>query len=136
VTKVRASSGHHFTHCGPSGWSLQLLHVNTTFFTGCIIIAPNSQALMHHAQPLHACSSTVIVPSSSWCRASLGQAVTHAGSSQCRHVTARLLSGPKRRARILDFVGLNVFSLVIEQAYSQTQQPMHFSGSEVTNFLS
>src|SRR4030042_7055175 len=137
VTKVNASSGHHLTHCGPSGSSLQLLHVNTTFFSGCIIIAPNSHALMHQAQPLHACSSTMIMPVSSSCdKASLGQAAINAGSSQCLQVTATLFSGPMRRARILDFVGLKVFSLFIEQADSQVVQPMHFSGSAVTNFLS
>jgi hypothetical protein len=116
---------------------LQLLQVKTTFFSGCIIIAPNWHALMHQAQPLHACSSTIIIPVfSSWYNASLGQAATHAGSSQWRHVTAKLVSGPMRKARILDLVGLKVFSFVIEQAYSQTVQPMHFSGSAVTNFLS
>jgi hypothetical protein len=47
-----------------------------------------------------------------------------------------LVSGPMRKARILELDGLNVFSFVIEQAYSQTTQPMHFSGSAVTNFLS
>jgi hypothetical protein len=62
VTKVKASSGHHLTHCGPSGSSLQLLHVNTTFFSGCIIMAPNGHALMHQAQPLQASSSTIIIP--------------------------------------------------------------------------
>src|SRR3972149_10804766 len=100
-------------------------------------MAPNWHALMHQAQPLQACSSTVITPVFSSCdKASRGQAATHAGSSQCLQVTAKLFSGPKRSARILDFVGLNVFSFVMEQAYSQTKQPMHFSGSAVTNFLS
>jgi len=41
---------------------LQLLHVNATFFSGCIIMAPNGQALMHQAQPLQASSSTMIIP--------------------------------------------------------------------------
>src|SRR4030066_2186112 len=100
-------------------------------------MAPNWHALIPQAPPLQACSSTVITPVFSSCvNASFGQAATHAGSSQCLHVTARLFSGPKRNARILDFVGLNVFSFVIEQAYSQTKQPMHFSGSAETNFLS
>jgi hypothetical protein len=39
-------------------------------------------------------------------------------------------------ARMRDLVGLKVFSLTMLQAYSQTQQPMHLSGSAVTNFLS
>src|SRR5512136_67082 len=92
---------------------------------------------MHQAQPLQAFSSTVITPVlSSWVNASRGQAATHAGSSQCLQVTAKLLSGPKRSARIRDFVGLKVFSCVTEHAYSQTVHPMHFSGSAVTNFLS
>ena len=137
MTNVNASSGHHLTHCGPSGSSLQLLHVNATLLSGCIIMAPNWQALIHQAQPSQASSSTTIIPvSSSWRKASRGQAATHAGSSQCLQVTARLLRGPNRKARILDLVGLNVFSFVMEQAYSQTIQPTHFSGSAETNFLS
>src|SRR5512139_236783 len=92
---------------------------------------------MHHAHPLQASSLTMIVPVVSSCvNASFGQAATHAGSSHFLQVTARLVSGPILSALILDFVGLYVFSLVIEQAYSQTVQPMHFSGSAVTNFLS
>src|SRR4030065_2552191 len=98
-------------------------------------MAPNWHAVMHQAHPLQACSSTVIPPVFSSCvNASFGQAATHAGSSQGLHVTARLFSGPKRSARILDFVGLNVFSFVIEQAYSQTHQPIPFSGSAGPNF--
>ena len=53
-------------------------------------------------------------------KASLGQAVTHAGSSQCLQVIARFTSGPMRMARIRDLVGLKVFSLTMLQAYSQT----------------
>jgi hypothetical protein len=138
VTYVSASSGHHLTHWGSLvSLSVQLLHVNTTFFSGCMFMAPNWHALMHHPQPLQAFSSTRIMPVSQSCfRASLGQAATHAGSSQCLQVTARFTSGPKRMARIRDLVGLNVFSLTMLQAYSQTQQPMHLSGSAVTNFLS
>src|SRR5450756_2223453 len=92
---------------------------------------------MHHPQPLHAFSSTRIMPLSSSCfSASLGQAATHAGSSQCLQVTARFISGPRRIARMRDLFGLKVFSLTMLQAYSQTTQPMHLSGSAVTNFLS
>jgi hypothetical protein len=135
-TYVNASSGHHFTHCG-SFSSLQASQVKTTFLSGCIIMAPNWHALMHQAQPLQAFSSTVITPvRSSWLRASRGHAATHAGSSQCLQVTDKLVNGPRRSARIRDLVGLKVFSCVTEQAYSQTKQPMHFSGSAVTNFLS
>src|SRR5208283_2865302 len=102
-----------------------------------MFIAPNWHALMHHPQPLQAFSSTRIIPVFSSCEsASLGHAATHAGSSQCLQVTARFMSGPILIARMRDLVGLKVFSLTIEQAYSQTQQPMHFSGSAVTNFLS
>jgi hypothetical protein len=39
-------------------------------------------------------------------------------------------------ARIRDLVGLKVFSFTMEQAYSQIEQPMHFSGSAETNFFS
>jgi hypothetical protein len=39
-------------------------------------------------------------------------------------------------ARMRDLFGLKVFSLTMLQAYSQTQQPMHLSGSAVTNFRS
>ena len=101
------------THCGSLfSLSVQLLHVNTTFFSGCIFIAPNWHALMHQPQPLHAFSSTRIIPLSSSCfRASLGQAATQAGSSQCLQVTARFTNGPRRIARILDLLGLKVFSL-------------------------
>jgi len=138
VTYVRASSGHHLTHCGSLvSLSVQLLQVNTTFLSGCMFMAPNWHALMHHPQPLHAFSSTRIMPLSHSCfRASLGQAATHAGSSQCLQVTARFTNGPRRMARMRDLVGLKVFSLTMLQAYSQTQQPMHLSGSAVTNFLS
>ena len=131
VTYVRASSGHHLTHWGSLvSLSVQLLHVNTTFFSGCIFIAPNWHALIHHPQPLQAFSSTRIMPLSSSCfSASLGQAATHAGSSQCLQVIARFTSGPMRIARMRDLFGLNVFSLTMLQAYSQTRQPMHFSGS-------
>src|SRR5208283_5819299 len=102
-----------------------------------MFMAPNWHALMHQPQPLHAFSSTRIIPLFSSCeRASLGQAATHAGSSQCLQVTAMFIRGPIRIARMRDLVGLNVFSLTMLQAYSQTQQPMHFSGSAVTNFLS
>jgi hypothetical protein len=102
-----------------------------------MFMAPNWHALMHHPHPLHAFSSTRIIPeSSSWLRASLGQAATQAGSSQCLQVIAMFMRGPILMARMRDLVGLNVFSLTMLQAYSQTQQPMHFSGSAVTNFLS
>ena len=122
VTKVNASSGHHLTHCGSFvSLSVQLLQVNTTFFSGCMFIAPNWHALMHHPQPLQAFSSTRIIPLFSSCvRASLGQAATHAGSSQCLQVIARFTNGPIRMARIRDLVGLKVFSLTMLQAYSQT----------------
>jgi len=138
LTKVRASSGHHLTHWGSLvSLSVQLLHVNTIFFSGCMFIAPNWHALMHHPQPLQAFSSTRIMPLSHSClRASLGQAATHAGSSQCLQVTARFTNGPIRIARIRDLFGLKVFSLTMLQAYSQTRQPIHFSGSAVTNFRS
>jgi len=116
---------------------VQLLHVKTTFLCGCMFIAPNWHALMHHPQPLHAFSSTRMIPVFSSCdSASLGHAATHAGSSQCLHVIAKFTSGPMRMARMRDLVGLKVFSFTMLQAYSQTQQPMHFSGSAVTNFLS
>jgi hypothetical protein len=39
-------------------------------------------------------------------------------------------------ARMRALVGLKVFSFTMEQAYSQTEQPMHFSGSAETNFFS
>src|SRR5665647_1761985 len=138
VTYVNASSGHHLTHWGSFvSLSVQLLHVNTIFLSGCMFMAPNWHALMHHPQPLQAFSSTRIMPVSHSCfKASLGQAATHAGSSQCLHVIARFISGPSLIARMRDFVGLKVFSLTILQAYSQTRQPMHFSGSAVTNFRS
>ena len=138
LTYVNASSGHHLTHWGSFvSLSVQLLHVNTIFFSGCMFMAPNWHALMHHPQPLQAFSSTRIMPLfSSWVSASLGQAATHAGSSQCRQVIAKFTSGPMRIARIRDLVGLKVFSLTMLQAYSQTQQPMHLSGSAVTNFRS
>ncbi len=138
LTKVSASSGHHFTHCGSLvSLSVQLLQVNTMCFSGCMFIAPNWQALMHHPQPLQAFSSTLMIPLFDSCvSAFLGQAVTQAGSSQCRQVTARLIKGPTRMARIRDLLGLNVFSLTMLQAYSHTRQPMHFSGSAVTNFRS
>lgn len=138
LTYVNASSGHHLTHWGSFvSLSVQLLQVNTIFFSGCMFMAPNWHALMHHPHPLQACSSTRIMPLfSSWVSASLGHAATHAGSSQCRQVTAKFTNGPIRIARIRDFVGLKVFSLTILQAYSQTQHPMHLSGSAVTNFLS
>ena len=108
VTNVNASSGHHLTHCGSfSGLSVQLLQVNTTFFSGCMFMAPNWQAAMHHPHPLHAVSSTRIMPVPSSCdRASLGHAATQAGSSQCLHVMAMLTRGPIRMARILLLVGL------------------------------
>ncbi len=138
VTKVKASSGHHFTHCGSlSGLSVQLLHVNATFFSGCMFMAPNWHAATHQPQPLQAFSSTRIMPLfSSWVKASLGHAVTQAGSSQCRQVMAKLVKGPMRMARIRLFVGLKVFSFTMLQAYSQTTQPIHFSGSADTNFRS
>ena len=117
--------------------SVQLLQVNTIYLSGCMFMAPNWHELMHHPQPLHAFSSTRIIPLSHSCfKASLGQAATHAGSSQCLQVTARLTSGPRRMARMRDLFGLKVFSLTMLQAYSQTKQPMHLSGSAVTNFLS
>jgi hypothetical protein len=116
---------------------VQLLQVNAIFLSGCKFIAPNWHALMHHPQPLQAFSSTRIMPLSHSCfRASLGQAATHAGSSHFLQVTARFISGPMRTARIRDLFGLKVFSLTMLQAYSQTKQPMHLSGSAVTNFLS
>ena len=68
VTYVRASSGHHLTHWGSLvSLSVQLLHVNTIFFSGCMFMAPNWHALMHHPQPLQAFSSTRIMPLSSSC---------------------------------------------------------------------
>jgi len=107
VTKVRASSGHHLTHCGPSGSSLQALQVKATFRSGWSIIAPKLQAATHQLHPLQADSSTLIMPVFSSCeRASLGQAAMHGGSSQCLQVTAMFSSGPMRIARILDLVGL------------------------------
>ena len=91
LTKLNASSGHHLTHCGSLvSLSVQLLHVNTIFFSGCMFMAPNWHALIHHPQPLHAFSSTRIIPEFSSCvSASLGHAATHAGSSQCLQVIAR-----------------------------------------------
>jgi hypothetical protein len=117
--------------------SVQLLHVNTIFLSGCMFMAPNWQALMHHPQPLQAFASTRIMPVFSSCvSASLGHAATHDGSSQCLQVIAKFISGPRRMARIRLLVGLKVFSFTMLQAYSQTTQPMHFSGSAVTNFRS
>ena len=50
VTYVNASSGHHLTHCGSLvSLSVQLLHVNTTFLSGCMFMAPNWQALARTA---------------------------------------------------------------------------------------
>src|SRR5208283_6168526 len=41
VTYVKASSGHHLTHWGSFvSLSVQLLHVNTIFLSGCMFMAP------------------------------------------------------------------------------------------------
>jgi hypothetical protein len=138
LTKVSASSGHHFTHCGSlASLSVQLLHVKTTCFSGCMFMAPNWQALMHQPQPSQMLSFTRMMPVLDSCvSAFLGQAATHAGSSQCLQVTERLIRGPMRMARMRLLLGLNVFSLTMLQAYSHMRQPMHLSGSAVTNFRS
>src|SRR5271157_556056 len=92
---------------------------------------------MHHPHPLHLSLSTPIRPvSSDWVRAFLGQAATHGGSSHSLHVTAKFMSWSILTTLILDFKGLNAFSLVNEQIYSQTWHPTHLSGSAATNFLS
>src|SRR4030042_6046370 len=92
---------------------------------------------MHHPQPLHLSLSTDITPVSSDCiNASRGQAATHGGFSHSRHVTGMFMSWFILTTLILDLSGLNAFSLVIAQMYSQTWQPTHLSGSAETNFLS
>jgi hypothetical protein len=92
---------------------------------------------MHHPQPLHLSLSIIIAPVSSDCvNASRGHAVTHGGSSQSLQVTAMLATWLIRTTRMRDFIGLNAFSFVHEQAYSQIWQPTHFSVSTETNFLS
>src|SRR4030043_1194599 len=92
---------------------------------------------MHQPQPLHLSLSKTMFPVSFDCvNASLGQAATHAGSSQRRHVTAMFANWLTRTTRMRDFNGLKAFSLVYEQAYSHIWQPTHFSGSVETNFLS
>src|SRR4030042_6531185 len=92
---------------------------------------------MHQPQPLHLSLSIIMVPVSSDCvRASRGQAATQAGSSQSLQVTAMFASWLMRTTRMRAFIGLNAFSFVQEQAYSQIWQPTHLSGSTETNFLS
>ena len=92
---------------------------------------------MHQPQPLHLSLSSTMLPVSADCvNASRGHAATHAGSSQRRHVTDMLASWLTLTTRIRDLRGLNAFSLLKEQAYSQTWHPTHFSGSTETNFLS
>jgi len=77
----------------------------------------------------------MIMPVCSDCfNASLGQAVTQGAGLQSRQVTDMLISGCRRIVRILDFWALKAFSLVNEHMYSQTAQPVHFSGSQDTNF--
>jgi hypothetical protein len=92
---------------------------------------------MHHPQPLHLSLSTIMTPVSSDCvSASRGHAAMHGGSSQSLQVTAMLTSWFTRTTRMRDFSGLKALSFIIEQAYSQTWQPAHLSGSDETNFLS
>ena len=90
---------------------------------------------MHQPHPLHLSLSISMAPFSFDCvKAFLGQADAHAGSSHSRQVTAMLAIWLTRTARMRDLIGLNVFSLLYEQAYSQIWQPTHFSGSAETNF--
>jgi hypothetical protein len=73
---------------------------------------------------------------SDWTRAFSGQALTHLGSSQKRHASAKLKSGVMRTTRILERMGFQMvspFSRV--HVYSQIPQPVHLLGSTETNFL-
>jgi hypothetical protein len=70
-----------------------------------------------------------------WAKAFLGQAATQEASSHSLQVNDILIKGSKRTTRIRDFSGLKASSFSYEQAYSQTQQPTHLSGSAETNFL-
>jgi hypothetical protein len=77
----------------------------------------------------------MITPVCSDCfKASLGHAVTHGAGLQSLHVTDMLMSGCSRIVRILDLCALKAFSLSSEHMYSQTEQPVHFSGSQDTSF--
>jgi hypothetical protein len=90
------------------------------FLTGCKAIAPNSHVSMHHAQPLHFASSSLIMPVfSSFERAFLGQDLTHVGSSHKRQAMDMLKAGSIRTVRIRDSKGLNPPSFTAEQTYSQ-----------------
>jgi len=99
----------------------------------CNAIAPNSHVSMHHAQPLHFASSSLIIPvSSSLERAFLGQDLTHVGSSQRRQAMDIFKVGSIRIVRMRDSNGLNPCSFTAEQMYSQIRHPVHVSGSETT----
>ena len=131
--KVRALSGHVCTH---SGAPLQVSQIIALCVIGCSVTAPYSQASMHQPQPLHLFSSTVTVPVSvDWINASLGQATTQGAFLQVRHVIAAFRIWLSLTVRIRDFEGLKTFSFSMEQASSQMSQPIHFSESQLTNWL-
>src|SRR5512136_580290 len=132
-SKLKALSGHHWTHFGsPSHVS----HTKAFRVSRCSVIAPYSHASRHQPHPSHSSSSTVIVPFSVDCfNAFFGQAATHGASLQTLQVTAILDSESSLTALILDLTGLNVFSFSSEQTYSHMSQPVHFCGSQLTNWL-
>jgi len=67
--------------------------------------------------------------------ASFGQAATHGASLQVLHVTAKLDNVFSLTALMRDFTGLKVFSFSLEHTYSHMSQPVHLSGSQLTNWL-
>jgi hypothetical protein len=86
--KLKALSGQSSTHFGVP---LQVSQMIAFRVFGCNVIAPYSQACIHHPQPLHFSSSTRIVPVSFDCiMAFSGQAVMHDASLQALQVTAVL----------------------------------------------
>lgn len=117
VLRDKASVGQYERHLGSPSHRSQTIMV---FLAECKAIAPNSHVSMHHAQPLHFSSSTMIMPvSSSLERAFLGQDLTHVGSSHKRQAMDMLKAGSIRKVRIRDSKGLNPPSFTAEQMYSQ-----------------
>src|SRR5512139_1542930 len=131
--RLNACSGHHSMHFGSPP------HISQTIaflLSGCMVIAPYWHVWIHQPHPSHLLSSTTIVPFSTDCfKASLGHTATHGASLQALQVTAKTESGLSLTARILDLIGLKVFSFSREQMYSQMSHPTHFSGLQLTNCL-
>lgn len=90
VSRVISFSASVIQSLTQGGSPSQRSHTIAVLLSGCIVIAPNSQAWTHnqpHAE--HLVVSTVITPVSLFCvRARLGQTLTHLGFSHRRQATA------------------------------------------------